>query len=59
MSNPGERVHVYPERDLAEHVLSDTCWCQPKLLPEGPGFVVMHNALDGRKSQNATDRPDS
>ena len=59
MSNPGERVHVYPVRDMAEHVLADSCWCQPVIKPEGLGFVVIHNALDGRESQDATERKDS
>lgn len=45
-----ERVHVYPEGDLHEHVLQDNCWCVPSVKPEGAGFVVVHHALDGRES---------
>lgn len=54
-----ERVHVYPERDLAEHVLNDACWCKPTVKPEGAGAVVLHNALDGRATQDVTSRPTS
>lgn len=56
----GERIHVEPVKDLAEHVLTDTCWCRPTVRPEGAGFVVIHNSLDGReKAEGAAGRPDS
>lgn len=52
-------VHVEPVGDLAEHVMSDTCWCQPQLEAYRSGWIIKHNALDGRPSQDATTRPSS
>ena len=49
-------VHVEPVGDLAEHVIDETCWCQPVIERYREGFIVKHNALDGRASQDATVR---
>jgi hypothetical protein len=52
--------HVYPLHDLAEHVTDGAaCWCAPVTKREGLGFIIVHNALDGRASQDATERPSS
>lgn len=48
----GERVHVYPVRDLSPHSLKATghCWCNPKVqLVEVGRYVVIHNAADARE----------
>lgn len=53
-------VHVYPLGDLADHKTEgEACWCAPVTKREGLGFVVLHNALDGRASQDVTQRPSS
>lgn len=50
-------VHVEPVGDLAEHVLEgELCWCQPVVERYMAGFIIKHNALDGRPSQDATTR---
>lgn len=56
-----ERVHVYPlpGRDLAEHVLTEACWCVPRVEREIGGFVIVHNALDHRLNDEAKARPSS
>jgi len=47
-------VHVVPEDDLLAHELSETCACQPKIIPilredGSTGWVVVHAAWDGRR----------
>lgn len=45
-----EDRHVLPVKDLAEHVCSVACWCQPRISEEGLGNrVIIHNSLDGRE----------
>lgn len=40
-----DESHVSPRGDIREHVLSDTCWCEP-FYDEG---VCVHNSLDERE----------
>ncbi len=54
-----DAVHVEPVGDLAEHRLDPACWCQPVVERYRAGWIVKHNALDGRASQDATVRPAS
>ena len=40
------RQHVYPINDTRQHVTNGgTCWCNPTF----DGYVVIHNAADGRE----------
>ena len=40
------KQHVYPINDLRPHdTESGKCWCNPTF----DGFVIIHNALDGRE----------
>lgn len=56
----GERYHVYPVNDFAEHDIDGvTCWCVPVVKAEGSGHIVIHNALDGRESNDVTTRMDT
>lgn len=56
----GDIYHVYPLNDLHPHQTDGfTCWCQPVVKGESGGHVVIHNALDGRESQDVTRRLDS
>ena len=55
--DPERTVHVEPVNDLAEHVIDGArCWCQPQVEEVLGGWIVKHNALDGRASQDATTR---
>lgn len=38
--------HVTPIGDRRAHVLTNTCWCKPKLESEDAGTMVVHNAID-------------
>jgi hypothetical protein len=47
-------LHVHPVDDLAEHELTDDCWCGPeqRLVPRADGsdgWLVIHHSLDGRE----------
>lgn len=44
-------LHYVPQNDLREHDTNkrDNCWCRPDVEEEGPGYVVVHKALDGRE----------
>ena len=41
-------IHVIPEYDLKEHILSTECWCKPQDDELTPN-VKIHNALDKRE----------
>ena len=44
------RQHIYPLNDLKPHNTgSGKCWCKPKY----DGYVVIHNAADGRTDYEA------
>ena len=44
------RQHVYPVNDFRPHNTSGgKCWCNPTY----DGYVVIHNALDGREDYEA------
>lgn len=47
-------VHVTPRADLIAHELTDDCPCGPHTQhvpdPEGDGWVIIHNSLDGREA---------
>lgn len=45
----GGLLHVTPENDLREHVLSRQCWCKPTPDEEEPS-VIVHHSLDGREA---------
>lgn len=43
-------VHVYPENDLQEHVLTGTCCpCEPTVEVMGASLLIIHNAFDHRE----------
>lgn len=59
MAGP-DYIHVYPRRDLADHVVDGRpCWCAPKSSREIGGFVIIHNALDDSLNDEAIPRPQS
>lgn len=41
------RPHVVPKDDLREHFLVEDCWCHPRPIEDGRGFL--HNPKDGRE----------
>lgn len=43
--------HVAPMGDRREHITNKggKCWCDPTIEAAGSGWIVIHNALDGRK----------
>jgi hypothetical protein len=41
-------LHVTPEGDLREHVLSLSCWCRPTPCEEDSQLIV-HHAMDQRE----------
>lgn len=45
----GSEVHIIPPADLIDHDPNDACACQPHIVPEDDGFLVVHNAWDGRE----------
>lgn len=51
--DPDSIGHVEPVGDLREHVTDERgqCWCKPavELVDGGRGWIVIHNALDGRE----------
>lgn len=44
-----ETMHVLPINDLREHVRSMTCPCQPYKEMVKAGWMIVHNAFDGRE----------
>ena len=51
MTTFSNKVHVVPVNDLKEHdEIGFSCWCDPKIIDEDSGFVVVHNSLDGREN---------
>ena len=56
LNEASEYIHVYPEGDFKEHTLSRTCWCVPVEQKEYADTIVIHNALDGRDSNDITTR---
>jgi len=54
-------AHIEPVGDLREH---DTgargdCWCRPTVESHGAGWVVIHNAMDGREAFETGERKPS
>lgn len=49
------QVHVQPVGDLIEHEDTDDCACLPTSVPTEGGFVVVHNAWDGRRDPEDTE----
>ena len=47
--NDNGSLHVVPINDIKGHTYSLTCDCNPKVTIENKGFVVAHNAWDGRE----------
>ena len=43
--------HIVPGDDDLEHVHEDrgNCWCRPEIEEDGIGWLVIHNAADGRE----------
>ncbi len=41
-------LHVTPEDDLREHILSLACWCHPT-RDEAEPRVIFHHAMDQRE----------
>lgn len=49
-TSEGDTYHVIPVGDLKEHNSDGKlCHCKPRLEKEGDGWVVIHNAYDGRE----------
>ena len=44
-------LHVVPFCDLRDHDTESrgVCWCRPTIDDDGPGYIVVHNSLDGRE----------
>jgi len=44
-------IHVEPLDDLYDHDTTNSffCQCNPKILKEENGTIVIHNAWDGRE----------
>ena len=38
-------IHVLPQNDEREHLLSEFCWCEPR----NDAGVMVHNAADCRE----------
>ena len=50
-------IHVYPENDLAAHVLEgENCPCNPRVEVVEGGEIVVHNSWDGREEQEYFDQ---
>ena len=45
-----------PAGDLREHVDNDDCWCKPTSTWEVGGWLVVHNAADGREQYETGER---
>lgn len=46
-----DRQHVYPLEDSKAHVLDgSSCWCNPHWEHTEAGWIVIHQAGDGRQS---------
>lgn len=47
-------IHIYPLDDLRPHITDQdnrgVCWCRPTVEQEGAGYIVTHNAADGREA---------
>lgn len=43
-------VHVWPDTDLVDHDLDDTCVCIPLVVTYTNGnSMIVHHSLDGRE----------
>lgn len=59
---PGELIqHVYPLGDMREHITEGqrACWCRPHVELVGAGYLVTHNAMDGREKFETGERKPS
>lgn len=54
-----DSAQVHPIKDLAEHVLSDSCWCKPSTRRTWHGIILVHNSLDGREKKEPESSPRS
>lgn len=45
----GAEIHVIPVNDVLEHDENDGCGCLPVTTWEEKGFMITHNAWDGRE----------
>jgi len=42
-------LHIVPINDIKDHMYSLTCDCNPTVTIADKGFLVVHNAWDGRE----------
>jgi hypothetical protein len=50
VNNSGSDVHVYPLKDLREHVTDGSgCPCAPRVEVVGSNLLYVHNAWDNRE----------
>lgn len=49
---PNNELHVIPTNDDRPHVvdMAHTCWCVVTIDPEDEGYIIRHNAADGREA---------
>ena len=47
-------IHVVPDEDLREHVLTKLCWCHPIL--DDDFDMISHNAMDNRELYETGER---
>lgn len=41
--------HILPVNDLAKHLESSTCECNPKIEYINGNMIIIHNSFDGRE----------
>jgi hypothetical protein len=46
-------IHILPINDMRPHIESRYCLCNPKI--EENGFLIIHNAYDGRDRREQYD----
>jgi len=44
-----EKWHIIPENDVEDHIESLRCECNPKVINEREGQIIVHNAYDRRE----------
>ena len=49
------KIHILPMNDLKEHDESMACACRPEIKDEGNGYIIIHNAYDGREWKELAD----
>lgn len=48
-----DRVHIVPVNDIQPHnTIEETCNCNPRTEATSEGVLVIHNAFDGRSTDN-------